>query len=140
MNDESRAGKTAAPTYEQRKRALIAQGESYRRQIDASRTVLRDNLQADQLGRNAVSHITSAAYSAFDNLFSWSSLRNGNLQTLLPIAASAYSLLSKRRLLVPLLRGAAVAAAVSTAAVVLFRKNRQRRQAQAAPDGSAAQE
>ena len=116
---------TATPlSYEQRKKALIAEGAMRRHEIDRARDIVRDNLHADVIAKNAVSHFTTAAYAAVDNVFSWNSLRNGNLQTLLPFAASAYSLVTKRKLIVPILRGAVVLSAISGAVYLLARKKR----------------
>lgn len=111
-------------TYEQRKKALIAEGAIRRQEIDHSRDIVRANLHADVIAKNAVSHFTTAAYAAVDNVFSWNSLRNGNLQTLLPFAASAYSLVTKRKLIVPILRGAVVLSAVAGAVYMLAIKKR----------------
>lgn len=111
-------------TFEQRKKALIAEGAMHRHEIDLSRNIVRANLHADVIARNAVSHFTTAAYTAVDNIFSWNSLRNGNLQTLLPYAASAYSLITKRKLIVPILRGAVVMSAISGAVYLLARKKK----------------
>lgn len=113
---------TPSPTYEQRKKALIAEGVVRRREINVSRDILLANLHADRLAKNAVSHLTTAASAAVHNIFSWNSLRNGNLKTLLPFAASAYSMVTKHKLIVPILRGAVVLGAVSGAVYFLTRK------------------
>lgn len=128
MNDHLKPIATAAPaSYEQRKKALIAAGARCRQEISASREMVRDNLHADRIAKNAVSHFTTAAYAAVDNIFSWNSLRNGNLQKLLPFAASAYSLLTRRKLIVPILRGAVVMGAISGAVYFLVRKKKPSR-------------
>ena len=134
VNQPSKPAVTATPlTYEQRKKALIAEGAMRRHEIDHARYIVRANLHADVIAKNAVSHFTTAAYAAVDNVFSWNSLRNGNLQTLLPFAASAYSLVTKRKLIVPILRGAVVLSAVAGAVYVLAIKKRAPRAATVLP-------
>ena len=110
--------------YEQRKKALIAEGASRRREINRSRDIVRANLHADIIAKNAVSHFTTAAYAAVDSVFSWNSLRNGNLRTLLPFAASAWSLVTKRKLVVPLLRGTVAVSAIGGAVYFMARKKK----------------
>lgn len=134
MSDTGRTGALATPpTYEQRKKALIAEGAAHRHEIDVSREVVRANLHADIIAKNAVSHFATAAYAAVDNIFSWNSLRNGNLQTLLPFAASAYSLITKRKLIVPILRSAAVLSAISGVVYLIARKKKTPRVATVLP-------
>ncbi len=134
MTDTAKPTVAAAhPTYEQRKKALIAEGAMRRREIDHAQDIVRANLHADVIAKNAVSHFTTAAYAAVDNIFSWNSLRNGNLQTLLPFAASAYSLVTKRRLVVPILRGAVVVSAIGGAVYLLARKKKAPRVATVLP-------
>lgn len=133
-SESSKLPVTAKPlTYEQRKKALIAEGAMRRHEIDHARDIVRANLHADVIAKNAVSHFTTAAYAAVDNVFSWNSLRNGNLQTLLPFAASAYSLVTKRKLIVPILRGAVVLSAIGGAIYVLAIKKRAPRAATVLP-------
>ena len=125
MNESVGATVAAAPlTYDQRKKALIAEGAMRRREIDLARDIVRVNLHADIIAKNAVRHFTTAAYAAVDNVFSWNSLRNGNLQKLLPFVASAYSLVTKRKLVVPILLGAVVLSAISGGVYLLARKKR----------------
>ncbi|MBC7413802.1 MAG: hypothetical protein H7327_02580 [Herminiimonas sp.] len=134
MTNDSKSLPVAHPlSYDQRKKALIAEGALRRQQIEVSREILRENLQADRIAKNAVSHFTTAAYAAVDNIFSWNMLRNGNLQTLLPFAASAYSLVTRRKLIVPILRGAVVASAIGGAVYLLTRKKKARRVATVLP-------
>ncbi len=123
----------AQPSYEQRKKALIEQGAARRHGIAAAVDIVRDNLHADRLAKNAVSQFTSAAYSAFENTFGWQHLRNssltGNLKRFLPLATTVYSIVTRRKLVAPILRGAAVLAGVSAAAYFIWHRKQRTRAA-----------
>ena len=116
---------------EERKKFLIAQGAIRRNNIAASVDIVRANLQAERLARNAVNKLTAAAYSAVEGLFDWNTLRNGDIKKLLPLAMSAYSIITRRKLVVPILRGTAVVAGISAGAFLLWRYKRLGRVAKA---------
>lgn len=90
-------------------------------------------LYADRLAKNAVSQFTSAAYSAFENTFGWQHLRNssltGNLKRFLPLATTVYSIVTRRKLVAPILRGAAVLAGVSAGAYFIWHRKQRTRAA-----------
>jgi phage-related tail fiber protein len=121
------------PTYDERKKALIVQGAARRNGIAASVDIVRDNLHADKLAKNAVTQVSSAAYSAFENTFGWQQLRNGsftgNLKRFLPLATTLYSIVTRRKLVVPILRGAAVLAGVSAGAYFVWHRKQRARAA-----------
>ena len=125
---------------EERKNILIAQGALRRNNIDASIDIVRANLQAERLARNAVNKLTTAAYSAVEGFFDWNTLRNGDIKKLLPLAMSAYSIITRRKLLVPILRGTAVVAGVSAGAFFLLRHKQRVRAAEAAADAAQNQD
>ena len=125
-------------SFEERKKALIAEGARMRSQVDASIKVVRTNLHADRLAKTAVSHLAAAAYSAADRVFGIGRLRSGiasanvgdyfsgrgmgklmiGAKRFLPLATTAYSIIKRRKLVGPVLKGAAVAAALSGGYVV----------------------
>ena len=120
MTDQTPAAGTEL-TFDQRKKALIAQGATRRNEIHKSIDIVRDNLHADRLAKTAVNHLSNAAFNTVENMFNWRSIKNGNLRTLLPLAASAYSIISRRKLVLPILKGSAVTAAVGAGAYFLWR-------------------
>ena len=125
-------------SFEERKKALIAEGAKKRSQVDASIEVVRENLHADRLAKTAVNHLATAAYGAVDNVFGLGRLRSGiasanvgeyfsghrmgklmrNAKRFLPLATTAYSIIKRRKLVGPVLKGAAVAAALSGGYIV----------------------
>ena len=126
-------------SFEERKKALIAQGATRRRETDRSIDIVRTNLHVDRLAKSAVSHLTSAASDKVEHMLQSSGLTVGNVRNnitrYLPIAATAYSIIKRRNLGRPLLKGAGILAAVSGGAYLLW----QRRQAtQDAEDAMAA--
>lgn len=127
MSDQIPDAKAVVPelTYEQRKKALIAQGAARRNDIDKSIDIVRNNLHADRLAKSAVNHLTSAAYTTVENMFDWRGIKNGNLRNLLPLAASAYSIISRRRLLLPLLKGATVVAGLGAGGYFLWQRKQR---------------
>ena len=113
---------TAAPlSFEERKKALIAQGALRRREIDKSIDIVRANLHADRLARNAVNHVTSAVYSRVENMFGMTSFRAGNLKKFLPLAATVYSIVRRRNLGGPIVRGVGIVGALSAGAFMWWR-------------------
>lgn len=150
-------------SFEERKKALIAQGADRRAGVDASIAVIRNNLHADKLAKSAMNHMTAKAYGAVDRLFGrhhvdkvdlstdlgddstaydsetgvaarFSNLTNGNHATgkfiatvrrFLPLAATALSIMRRRRLIIPVLRGAAVLGGIGAGAYFFYR-HRQR--------------
>jgi hypothetical protein len=114
-------------TFEQRKKKLIAEAERCRAKLDESKDIIRDNLKIDRLAKNGVSYLTTAASSAVDNMFNINAIRNGSLGRLLPVAASVYSIITRRKLVMPILRGGLVVAGVAAALFYMSRKKRARR-------------
>ncbi len=112
----------------QRKKTLIAQGASYRLGITDSKTAVRENLHPDVLARNAISHLGATASAAFDNIFRLKNFNAGNLKILLPLITGGFSLLSKRGLVRPLLRGTVMLAVAGTIGYFVFKKKAPRRE------------
>jgi hypothetical protein len=112
-------------SYEKRRDALIARGAVNRQAVDQSMDIVRRNLHLDRLAKNAVAHLSNAAYSKVETLFDWRDLSSGNLRKFLPLAATAYSIITRRKLLGPILRGTGITVAVSAAAFVWWRHNQK---------------
>ena len=130
MTDEKKPHDTAPsePSFEIRKKALIAQGAARRKDITKSIDIVRDNLHADKLAKHAVNHVTNAAYNTVENLLDLRGLRNGNFRKLLPLAASVYSIVTKRNLVKPVLKGTAAVAGLS-GGLFLFWRHKQKQKA-----------
>ena len=67
MSDTKKPATTQS--FEERKKALIAQGASQRAKIDASIVIIRENMHADKLAKNAMNHVTAKVYGAVDKMF-----------------------------------------------------------------------
>lgn len=107
----------------QQKSLLIAQGAVYRTGIGESANLMRANLHADVLAKNAINHIVANASAALHNLFDLKSFTSGNLRTLLPLLVSGVSLVAKRKALIkPVLVGAVALAAAGAVVFFLARK------------------
>ena len=130
MTDD-KTSTTTAPSFEERKKALIAQGALRRREVDKSIDIVRANLHVDKLARNAVNHLTSTAYNSVENMFGMKNLRARNLKKFLPLAATAYSIISRRNLGGPILRGVGIVGALSTGAFLWWRHRKNDKAARA---------
>lgn len=148
-------------SFEERKKALIAQGAAQRQKIDASIVIIRENLHADKLAKSAMSHITAKAYGAVDKLFGrhhvekvdltdlgensgasngsagissslakFTNLTNGDhaagkliatVRRFLPLATTAFGILRRRKLVMPVVKGAAVLGGVGAGAYFYYR-------------------
>lgn len=128
-NDKTAQG--GGSSFEERKKALIAQGAARRREIKESMHVVRDNLHANKLAKNAVGHLTGAAYGAVEKIFGTPNLRSASLRRIVPLAASIYSIVSKRKMIKPILRGAAALGSVSAGVFVIWRHKKKLREADA---------
>jgi hypothetical protein len=101
-------------TTTQKKKLLIAQGAMFRLGLIESAQAVRTNLQPEMLARSALNNLMNGVSSALGHGFSLKGLSSTNIQTLLPIAISAISLLLKRRSLIkPSLVGAVALGAAS---------------------------
>ncbi len=125
---DSKTPHVVEPSFEARKKALIAQGAARRKDIGQSIDIVRDNLHADKLARQAVNHMTNAAYNTIENLLDLRGLRNGNFRKLLPLAATVYSIVTKRKLVKPVMKGTAAVAGLS-AGLFLFWRHKQKQAA-----------
>lgn len=122
-------------TVEQRKKLLIAHGSTCRQQLDHSLDIVRENLHLDRIAKAVVTHATASAYRSVENVLHMGSLNSTTIRRFLPFVTAAYSIVARRRLVVPVLRGAAVAAGVSAGAYFYYRhKKRMRALELAVPD------
>jgi hypothetical protein len=113
----------------QRKSALIAQGAAYRGAIVDARAAVRSGLNADTLAAGAVQQIALHGTSLISTLLSLNSLRKGDLRAAIPLITAGVSLLSRRGVGGPAVRGAAALAAAGVAAYFFIRKRRARKPA-----------
>ena len=118
------------PSFEARKKALIAQGAARRKDIGQSIDIVRDNLHADKLAKQAVNYVTNATYNTIENLLDLRSLRNGNFRKLLPLAASIYAIVTRRKLVKPVMKGTAAVAGLS-GGLFLYWLHKQKQNAEA---------
>jgi hypothetical protein len=119
-------------TLAQRKQRLQQQCQAYRAGIGQSRNVVRNNLGVESIAKTALGLFSQRAQSALHqatDLFDLTHLSGAKLKSVLPVLVSAYSLLSRRAVLKPVLRGALVVG-VAGAAVYLYarRKSPQKTQ------------
>ena len=108
-------------TSEQRKERLRLQCRAYRAGIGRARNTVRAHLGADEIAKTAIGLISARAQSAlanFSDLLDFRSMSGAKLQRLLPLVVSGVSLLARRSLWRPILKGAAVAG--TAAATVYF--------------------
>lgn len=111
----------------QRKQRLLEQCKAYRIAIGEARNVVRENLGADAIAKTAIGLVSVRAQSAFANvadLFDLKSLSGEKLRRLLPLVVSGVSLLTKRSVLRPILRGALVVGSAGTALYFLSKKKK----------------
>ncbi|ABR91325.1 Hypothetical protein mma_3572 [Janthinobacterium sp. Marseille] len=111
----------------QRKQRLLEQCKAYRVAIGEARDVVRENLGADAIAKTAIGLVSVRAQSAFasvSDLFDLKSLTGEKLRRLLPLVVSGVSLLSKRSVLRPILRGALVVGSAGTALYFLSKKKK----------------
>lgn len=106
----------------QRKRMLVIQGALYRSGISSAADSVRANLQVEVLARNVISHVAASATAGLGNALSLQSLKNGNLQKLLPLAVSGVSLLMKRSSFKSGIGGALLVAAITAIATFALKK------------------
>lgn len=125
-------------SFEERKKALISQGAMRRREADRSIDIVRTNLHVERLAKNAVTHLTSAASSKVEHMLHSRGISvgnvGGNIKRYLPLAATAYSIIKRRQLGKPLLKGAGILAAISGGAYLIW----QRKQKTQAADNAMA--
>lgn len=106
-------------TLAQRKERVLLQCRAYRAAVGQSRRVVRGNLGVDAIAKTAVGLISQRAQNAFSNITGLLDLKDmsaARMRSLLPLLASGYSLLSRRSLLKPVLRGALIVGAAGVAA------------------------
>jgi hypothetical protein len=90
------------------KKRLLAQCAAYRSGIGQARSVVQANLGAETLAKTAFTQLTHSAQAAFSNfspLLQLKNLTGANVQALLPLVVSGVSLLARRSLIKPILRG-----------------------------------
>ena len=106
---------------------MLEQCKAYRVAIGEARNVVRENLGADAIAKTAIGLVSVRAQSAFANvadLFDLKSLSGEKLRRLLPLVVSGVSLLTKRSVLRPILRGALVVGSAGTALYFLSKKKK----------------
>ncbi len=115
-------------SFDDRKKALISQGATRRREADRSIDIVRTNLHVDRLAKGAVTHLANAASEKVENMFQSRGLTvssmAGNIRRYLPVAATAYSIIKRRNLGTPLFKAVGVLAAVSGTAYMMWQRKR----------------
>jgi hypothetical protein len=114
MTNQQQSAPEPVETPEQQKERLLLQCQAYRAGIGLSRKIVRANLGADAIARTAVGMVSMRAQSAmanFSDLLDFKNFSGVKLQRVLPLVISGVSLLSRRSLWKPVLRGAAVVGA-----------------------------
>lgn len=115
-------------TLAQQKERLILQCQAYRSGIGQSRNLVRAHLGREGITRAAFGILGSRAQNALANVTDLVNMSGGislaKIQRLAPFVLSGISILSKRSVLKPILRGAALVGAVG-AGLYLFARNRK---------------
>ena len=109
----------------QRKERLLQQCKAYRAAIGQARVVVRDNLGADGIAKTALGLVSTRAQSAFTNfadMLDFKHISSDKLRRLLVV--SGVSLLTRRSVLRPILRGALVLGSAGTALYFLSKKKK----------------
>lgn len=115
-------------TAAQRKARLVQQCREYRAGIGRSRTIVRSHLGVDGLAKTAVGLVSSRAQSAlinFSDMFDLKSISGAKLQRMLPLLVSGVSLLTRRSLWKPMLRGAVAVGTVAATVYFFSRKEKK---------------
>lgn len=106
-----------------RKKQLIAQGRVYRAEVVVAKEEVRSGLRPDSIAAAALNQVALIALAAFRNRVGGAGI---NLATLLPLAASGVSALSKKKnVLKSVLRGVLVAGVVASVVALARKKKRQ---------------
>ena len=88
---------------------------------------MRDNLGADGIAKTALGLVSTRAQSAFTNfadMLDFKHISSDKLRRLLPLVVSGVSLLTRRSVLRPILRGALVLGSAGTALYFLSKKKK----------------
>lgn len=120
-------------TLAQKKERLLLQCRAYRIAVTHSKQVVSAHLGAEEIAKTAVGMVSSRAQSAlanFSGLLDFRNLSAAKVQRLLPLVISGVSLLSRRSLLKPVLRGAAVVGAVGAGLYFYSRKKTKKTELQ----------
>tara|TARA_R110001599_G_scaffold64023_5_gene179707 strand:+ start:8730 stop:9167 length:438 start_codon:yes stop_codon:yes gene_type:complete len=121
-------------TLAQRKTRLQQECLDYRSGIAYSRRVIRSNLGVESIAKSAVGIVGMRAQSALGrvtDLFDLKHLDTDKIRRALPVIISTYSLLSRRALLRPILRGAAVVGIAGTGLYWYSRRKAQQKKIEA---------
>lgn len=119
-------------TSTQRKARLQQECLDYRSGIAHSRRIIRSNLGMESIAKTAASIVGMRAQSALGrvtDLFDFQHLDTEKIRRALPVLISTYSLLSRRALLRPILRGAAVLGIAGTTLYWYSRRKAKKKQA-----------
>ena len=107
-----------------RKKQLIAEGAVYRAEVMFAKQAVQSSLRPETIARNALHHAILVGMAALKTR-NIAGLPGVNLQSLLPVAMSGISALSKNKALVKVvLRGAVIAGSVAGIVRMLSRKKK----------------
>ncbi|WP_188396230.1 hypothetical protein [Oxalicibacterium flavum] len=124
---EEQSSEAIPETLAQQKERLRQQCRAYRSGIGQSRQVVRSQLGREALAKTALGLVSARAQSAFANvsdLVHVGNLSGIKLQKLLPVVLSGISLLSRRSVLKPVVRGLTVVSAVGAGLYFFARKKK----------------
>lgn len=124
---EEQSGDTIPETLAQQKERLRLQCRAYRTGIGQSRQVLRSRLRRDALAGTALSLVSARAQSALGSvseLINTGNLGGIKLQKVLPLVVSGVSLLSRKSVLKPVVRGLTLVSAVGAGLYFFARKKK----------------
>lgn len=124
---------TAHETLAQRKERLMLQCSAYRVAVAHSKSTVRSRMSIQSMAKTAAGLVglrAAAGSSAFSNLSGLLDMKNlssANIRKMLPLIVSGYSLLARRSLIKPLLRGAAIVGGAGAAAYLYSRQKSRKK-------------
>lgn len=128
MSPDHNDPKNRTETLAEQKERLILQCRAYRIAVGNARHAVREQLGPDAIAKTAVGMVSARAQSAlanFSDLFDLRTLSGAKLQKLLPLVVSGVSLISRRALWRPVLRGAAVVGAAGAGLYFYSRRKKK---------------
>ena len=105
-----------------RKERLTREGAAYRAAIQTARTTVSHNLHVDVLARSLVGHLKGSMFATLGGLVK---LKGSNLQTLLPVALSAFSFASRLKILRPIARVGVIIGVIGLGLRFIARRKQQ---------------
>lgn len=105
-----------------RKKLLIAQGAMLRADILYSQDMMHAGLRPEALAKSVISHIIPSALNAFKGTGAAASIAQVDLQTVLPLAITGISVVTKRMSVKAAIRAALAIGAIGVMATIISKK------------------